>query len=205
MKTLKDSTKIFVFIFSLFIISISAQQTTDESIYTLQAGTAIQVKMDNEINSKVSSVNDTFTVTVSKAVVVRETEILPVGTVIEGRITGVKPASTGGADGSFEVRFETLRLTNGVKRQIEAVLANQEKPKSSNTFNILSVIGGTALGALIGTATQKENGALIGAGIGAGVGTGAILMRKGKEERIKTGEEFEIRLNKQVTLPVEDY
>jgi hypothetical protein len=204
MKILKDLTNVFAFIFLFFVISISAQ-TTDDSIYTLQAGTTIQVKMDNEINSKVSSVNDTFTVTVSKAVVVRETEILPVGTIIEGRITNVKPASLAGAGGSFEVKFETLRLANGAKRPIEAVLTNQEKPKSSATRNILTIIGGTALGALIGTASNKENGALIGAGIGAGAGTSAAILRKGKEARIKTAEEIEIRLKRDVTLPVEDY
>ena len=204
MKTLKDLTKVFAFIFLFFVISISAQ-TTDDSIYTLQAGTTILVKMDNEINSKVSSAGDTFTVTISKAVVVRETEIIPIGTVIEGRITSVKPASLGGADGSFEVKFETLRLANGAKRPIEAVLANQEKPKNPATRNVLSVIGGTALGALIGTAANKENGALIGAGIGAGAGTSAALLRKGKEARIKTDEVVEIRLKKEVTLPVEDY
>jgi len=204
MKILKDLTNIFAFIFLLFVISISAQ-TPDDSIYTLQAGTTIQVKMDNEINSKVSSVNDTFTVTVSKPLIVRETEILPVGTIIEGRITNVKPASLGGVGGSFEVKFETLRLINGAKRPIEAVLTNQEKPKSSNTRNIVSVIGGTALGALIGTASNKENGALIGAGIGAGAGTSAAIFRKGKEARIKTDEQIEIRLKKDVTLPVEDY
>lgn len=204
MKTLKDSTKVFTLIFLLFVISISAQPP-DDSIYTLQAGTTIQVKMDNEINSKISSVNDTFTVTVSKPVVVRETEILPAGTVIEGRITNVKPASLGGADGSFEVTFETLRLANGAKRPIEAVLTNPEKPKSPTTRNVLSVIGGTALGALIGRAADKEKGALIGAGIGAGAGTSAALFRKGKEARIRTDEQIEIRLNRDVTLPVEDY
>jgi hypothetical protein len=204
MKILKDLTNIFAFIFLLFVISTAAQ-TNDDSIYTLQAGTTIQVKMDTEINSRVSSVNDTFTVTVSKPVIVRETEILPIGTVIEGRITNVKPASLGGIGGSFEVKFETLRLTNGARRTIEAVLTNAEKPKSPTTRNILSVIGGTALGALIGTAANKENGALIGAGIGAGAGTGAALLRKGKEARIKTDAQIEIRLNKEVTLPVEDY
>lgn len=205
MKILKDLTKVFAFIYILlFVISISAQDT-DDSIYTLQAGTTIQVKMDNEINSKISNINDTFTVTVSKAVVVRETEILPIGTVIEGRITSVKPASLGGTDGSFEVKFETLRLANGAKRPIEAVLTNLEKPKSPATRNVLSVIGGTALGALIGTASKKENGALIGAGIGAGAGTSAAIFRKGKEARIKTDEEIEIRLSRDVTLPVEDY
>jgi len=198
-------TEIFAFFFTLFAIFISANAQPDSSIYQLRAGTTIRVQMDNEINSRVASVNDTFTTTLDAPLLVEETVLLPTGTVIEGRVTKVRRASYGGRSGSLEVSFQTLRLANGVKRDIEGVLVNELKIESSPTADVLTVIGGTALGALIGTATQKENGALIGAGIGAGVGTGAILMRKGKEERIKTGEEFEIRLNKQVTLPVEDY
>lgn len=206
MKSLNDLTKVFVLICSLFIITASAQNSAD-SIYTLRAGTTIRARMDMEINSKVSSVDDTFTVTVSRPVIVRETEVLPVGTVIEGRVTEVKPASFAGGAGKFTVRFETMRLIGGEKRSIEAGLTNFETPKNSNARNILTIFGGTALGALIGAAaaTGKQNGALIGAGVGAGAGTGAALLRKGREARIKTDEEIEIRLFKEVTLPVEDY
>jgi outer membrane lipoprotein SlyB len=202
---MSSRTKIFNFILILFFVSsISAQRS--DSIYVLQRGTKIRAKMDNEINSKVSSVNDTFTVTVSKPVVVRETEVLPIGTVIEGRITEVKRASIGGADGNFLVVFETMRLPNGAKRDIEAGLVDFEEPKKSNVVrNLLSIFGGAGIGALIGAASGKENGALIGAGIGAGAGTSAAVLQKGREARIKSDEEIEIRLNKDVTLPVEDF
>ena len=213
MKILNVSTKVFAFILALFVISVSAQNpdaggnNSSDSIYTLRAGTTIRARMDNEINSAVSSVDDTFTVTVSKPVVVRETEVLPIGTVLEGRITKVKPASLAGDDGSFTVRFETLRLPNGAKRSIEATPAGFENLKSSGgaARNVLTVLGGTAVGALIGAASKKENGALIGAGLGTGAGAGAVLLRKGREARIRTDEEIEIRLNKDVTLPAEDY
>ena len=186
----------------LFVSTVSAQR----SIYTLPKGTKIRARMDNEINSKVSSVNDTFTVTVSKPVVVRETEILPVGSVIEGRITYVKRASIVGENGIFEVRFETLRLPSGATREIEADLISLETPKNSGSArSILSIIGGAGIGALIGGLSGKENGVLIGATIGGGVGTGAAVFQKGKDARIKSDEEIEIELNKEVTLPVEDY
>jgi len=58
------------------------------------------------------------------------------------------------------------------------------------------VIGGVAKGA---------SGAVIGAGIGAGAGTGVALARKGKNVRIGNDEKFEIRLTKEVILPVLDY
>ncbi|MBK6724919.1 MAG: hypothetical protein IPG58_17140 [Acidobacteria bacterium] len=75
---------------------------------------------------------------------------------------------------------------------------------SSNTFSILSILGGAAAGALVGAASSPT-GALIGAGVGAGAGTGAALLRKGKDVRIRRGEEFEIELRKPVTLTVLDY
>jgi hypothetical protein len=68
-----------------------------------------------------------------------------------------------------------------------------------------SIIGGTVIGAVFGAVTKSTNGALIGAGVGAGAGTAVAMLRKGKDVRIRKGEEFEIVLNKEVVLPVLDY
>lgn len=198
------TTKIFAFIF-LFFVSFLTVYSQPDSIYQLPAGTKIRVQMDNEINSEVAGVNDTFTTTIDEPVKVRGTIVLPVGTIIEGRVTNVERASFGGKNGKMTVRFEILRFTNGEKREIEGVLVNDLRAESSQKFNVLSVVGGTAIGALLGAVSKKESGALIGAGIGAGAGTSVALARKGKNVRIKTDEEFEIELTKEVTLPVKDY
>lgn len=165
----------------------------------------MRVRMDNEINSKVSSVNDTFTATVLKPVMVRGAAILPAGAIIEGRIVEVKSASAGNKNGSFKVKFETLRLPTGAKRTIDADLANVDFKKSSSFFSTIAIVSSTAVGAILGTVAGSGRGALIGAGLGAGAGTSAAFLKKGKEARIKADEEFGIRLNKEVTLPVEDY
>lgn len=199
----RRTTKIFAFLF-LFFASFLAARSQD-SIYRLEAGTKIRVSMDNEISSEVAGVNDTFTTKIAEPVRVRETIVLPVGTVIEGRVTKAERAASGGKGGILSVRFETLRFENGDKREIEGVLVNALKAASSQKTSILAVIGGTAIGALLGAVSKAENGALIGAGIGAGAGTGVAMMRKGKNVRIKTNEKFEIELKKQVTLPVQDY
>lgn len=196
------ATKIFALSFLLFSFLVS---TKAQSIYELEAGTKIRVQMDNEINSDVSSENDTFTTVVSEPVVVRDVIVLPAGTIIEGRVTKVSRAEAGGKKGEMEVRFETIRFAGGEKRDIEGVLVSGLKAESSSKTGILSVIGGTALGAIIGAVSKADNGALIGAGIGAGVGTGAALLQKGKDVRIKADEKFEIKLTKNVTLPVKDF
>ena len=198
-------TKVFAFIFTLFASFVSVNAQSDSSIYQLKAGTTIRVQMDNEINSRVASVNDTFTATLAAPLLAQETVLLPIGTVIEGRVTKVRRAAYGGKSGSLEVSFQTLRLANGAKREIEGVLINELKIESSLTVNVLTIIGGTALGGIIGAVSKVENGALIGAGAGAGAGTGHAFLRKGKDVRIKADEEFEIKLTKNVNLPVQDF
>lgn len=208
MKIFKRLTEIFAFLWILFFansfVSI-AQIKPADNIFTLQAGTEMRVRMDNEINSKISNVNDTFTATLSESVSVRGAEILPAGAVFEGRVVNVEPASFGNKNGSFKVKFETLRLPTGARRMIDADLINSQLQKSSSFFGTIAIVGGTAIGALLGTVAGSGKGALLGAGLGAGAGTSAAFLKKGKEARIKADEEFIIRLNKNVTLPVEDY
>jgi hypothetical protein len=198
-------TEIFAFIFTLFASFISASAQNDSSIYQLRAGMTLRVQMDNEINSRVASANDTFTATLAAPVLASETVLLPIGTIIEGRVTKVRRASYGGRSGTLEVSFQTLRLANGVKRDIEGVLVNELKIEASPTANVLMVIGGTAIGGIVGAVSGIDNGALIGAGVGAGAGTGFAFLRKGKDVKIKADEKFEIKLTKNVNLPVQDF
>jgi hypothetical protein len=199
----RQTTKVFAFIFLFFASFLTVE--SQDSIYELAAGTQIHLSMDNEINSETASVNDTFTTEIVEPVKVRDSIVLPVGTIIEGRVTNVERAASGGKGGSLSVKFERIRFENGEKRDIEGVLVNELHAESSQKANILAVIGGAGLGALLGAVTKTENGALIGAGIGAGAGTGIALARKGKNVRIKRDEKFDIKLTKRVTLPVRDY
>lgn len=174
-----------------------------DSIYRLQPGTKLRLKLDVELNSRVASVNDTFIALVAKPVIVRETVVIPEDTIIEGRVTKVSPATAGRQNGKIDLVFETLKI-GGATRKIEGLAVRPFRAESSSTFSVFSILGGAAAGALAG-ATNSSSAALIGAGIGAGAGTGIALLRKGKDIRIKKDEEFEIELIKEVVLPVLDY
>jgi len=196
------ATKISAVCFLLFVISNAALA---QNVYELPSGTKFRVRMDNEINSKVSSKDDTFTATIFEPVRISETVVLPIGTVIEGRVIKVKSASAGNKNGELEIRFETMRFTGGDTREIEGVLVTPLKAKSSSTATVLTVIGGTAVGAVLGAVSKSASGALIGAGIGTGAGGAVAYLRKGKDVRIKADEKFEIEITKNVILPVEDF
>jgi hypothetical protein len=200
----KNAAKIFSIVSILFFAIPICGQTSD-SIYTIPKGTRIRLKMDNEINSGVSGVGDTFTAVVVAPVMLGEIETLPAGKVIEGKIIRVKKAALGKSAGSFEVKFETLYLSEKIKLQIDASLVDTKKPESSQAANVVTIAGATGIGALVGTLVDKSKGTLAGAGIGLGIGAGAVLLQKGKEARIKAGEEFDILLNREVNLPPDDF
>jgi hypothetical protein len=187
----------------IFVNSFLATAQSD-SIYRLPAGTRISLKMDVELSSKVAGVNDTFTAKVAKPVIVRDVVVLPVGTVIEGRVDSVSKAAAG-HNGELDPVFESIRFENVQPRKIEGELVTKLVTPSSSMTTALSVIGGSVIGAVLGAVSKANNGALIGAGVGAGAGTSVALLRRGKDVRISTGEEFEIELKREVLLPVLDY
>lgn len=197
---LRHTAKVFATISLLF-----ASTVAQDSIYRLEAGTRISVRMDVEINSAVSSLNDTFTVKTENDLKKDGSVLVPAGTVIEGRVVETSSAGAAGKGGRIVVRFEKLLLQDGVSRSIDASTVRQIRGESTQKASWLAVIAGTATGALIGALTRSGSGAAIGAGIGAGAGTGIALARKGKEARIRSGERFEIVLNRDVVLPVRDF
>jgi len=190
------------FLFFANSILVAAQP---DSIYQIPEGTRIRLKIDLELSSKVAGVGDTFTTAIAKPVMIRDTIVLPVGTVIEGRVRSVSAAASGGANGRLDVVFESLRMFKSTPRKIEGELVKKLEYRSSSLTNALTIVGGTVTGALFGAFTKSSSGALLGAGIGAGAGTGVALLRKGKDVRIRQDEEFEIVLKKDVVLPVLDY
>ena len=119
-------SKVFAVPFLIFVSSAAAFGQSD-SIYRLPAGTRIRLSMDSEIGSRVASVDDTFTATVASPIKVRNAVVLPTGTVVEGRVTKVSSARSGGRNGRMEIRFETIRFPDNIKRRIDGLLVKELK------------------------------------------------------------------------------
>lgn len=167
-----------------FILASALTAQSQTSIYTIEKGTRISVRMDAEINSKVSSVNDTFLTAISAPVKIRGVEMLPVETIIEGRVIAVSSAGIGNKPGMLKLKFETIYLPGGVKRQIDADLIDLE-------------MDSRPVQTVFGSFFQKTKGVFSG--------LGTILPIRGKEARIESGEEVTIVLNKSVNLPPQDF
>ena len=193
----------FILIFAISFPLWAQTRTESDSIYRIPAGTRIRLRMQGEIGSKFSSVNDTFLARVAVPVVIRDVTVLPAGTLVEGRITEASPAGIGSQNGRIDIRMETLKFSAQTNRAIDGVLIDPLAAKRSGRW--LPVIGGSLLGAAVGFAVGSAPGAAIGAGVGGGIGAGAGYSRKGNDIRLKEDDLFEIELKKEVVLPVLDY
>ncbi len=169
------------------------------------AGTRLLVRMDNGVNSGSAGVDDTFTAVTVKPTKLGESGVIPAELTITGHVVGVEPAGSAGKPGSLRLEFDVIKFPGGAERSIAAVLVNEFAVKKAGAFNTIAILGGTAIGGLIGLLTKSSRGAAIGAGVGAGAGTGIALSRKGNDVGIKSNEEFEIELTKAVTLPAVGY
>lgn len=196
--------KVFA-LFSLIFVSFSIAAAQSGSLYTLPAGTRLTLRTRHAINSRFSSVNDTFKGVVVKPVEIGESVVLPADTVFAGHVKEVSPAGLAGRGGKLELSIDRLEFGSGESRGIEAVLAEKLETGSSGGKTALGLIGGIGAGTLIGGAAGKGRGALIGAGIGAGIGSGIAIFRKGRDVGLDAEEEFEIVLTKEVTLPARGY
>jgi hypothetical protein len=175
-----------------------------DSIYRLPAGTRIRLKLDAELNSRAASVNDTFLAFVAQPVIIRDAVVLPVGCVIEGRVAGVDRAGSARRGGMLDLAFGTLTVS-GRSRRIDAFVVQPLRRDRNSRFGLLSVIGSAAVGAVVGGVARSATGAAAGGAAGAGIGTAMAVLKKGRDARLRRGEEFEIELRSAVVLPVEDF
>lgn len=110
----------------IFGASVSAAAQVDSS-YRLPAGTHLKLKLEVELSSKIASVDDTFLARVTKPVKVNDMVILPEGSLVEGRVTGVSPAGGFGRSGSLKIVFESLKVFGGTRR-IDGALKDDIEP-----------------------------------------------------------------------------
>ena len=199
------STKVFAVTTLIFLSFSSSFAQPERSIYELPAGTRIRVRMDTEINSKVSRVNDTFIVRVLEPVMNRGVEMIPKGAIIDGRILKGSSAAYGGYDGVLEVDFVTLRLNRNDAIVIDAAPLKKISAPSRTLFKVATIGGLTAAGALVGSAMNSRSGTVVGAAIGGGSGSLIAFGRKGSDVKIKTNQEFEIVLKKEAVLPPKEF
>lgn len=183
--------------------------------YTLPENQVFTLRMNDSLTSKTARIGDRFRTTVMIPVYASGVEVVPAGSVVEGRVTAVSPARSRGRAGSIAVAFDNLILPDGTKRKIEGSLTDVQgdagevdsessvSGRSSETRQVVFVGGGGVVGAVLGGVIGGGKGAGIGAAVGAGAGVAGALLSKGKEAEVRRGTEISMMTTRPVTFTVE--
>jgi hypothetical protein len=183
--------------------------------YTLPQNQYFRLRMNRTLNSGTSRVGDRFQATVVTPVYASGVEVVPAGSIVEGRVTSVSPARTRGREGQLAVQFDSVVVPDGTTHQLDGALTelqdsragkvdaeNEVSGNSSDKRNVVYVGGGTVGGAVLGGAIGGGKGAGIGAIIGAGAGVAGVMVTKGNEAELRSGTEVGMVTVRPITFTV---
>lgn len=165
---------------------------------TIASGTQLNIRLDSELNSETAQVGDLFRASVSTPIVVGDTTVIPIGTLVEGRVVDVK--SAGRFAGQADLVLELTRVV--VKGTGYAIATDRwsKNGKSQGKATATKVGGGAAVGAILGGIFGGGKGAAIGAAAGAGAGTGVAAAGKGHQIDLKPETVLNFQLQNSISV-----
>lgn len=169
--------------------------------YIVPNGTALALHLDTSVSSDTSRVSDPVRATLTAPVRVNGIEVLPAGSVVQGRVTVSQRAGNVNGRARLAMHFDTV-IVNGERYPISAGLAVQAASTKGKDIATIAfpAVGGGIIGGLIG----GKKGAVAGTAIGGGAGTAVVLSTHGKPVRFGRGMAMRVRLAQsvQVRVPV---
>ena len=165
---------------------------------TIPAGTSIQVRMIDSVDSEVHRTGQTFRASLDAPILVDGDEVVPTGADVYLRLVQAK--SAGRMAGRSELEMALARMEFQGRTYPLTSTTYEETGKSRGKDTALKVGGGAAIGAAIGAIAGGGKGAAIGAGIGAGAGTAVQVFTKGQQVRIPSETSLDFQLEAPVTV-----
>jgi hypothetical protein len=173
----------------------------------LPIATMLHAELTQTISTRETAAGSRFTARLTADVLKNDHVILPVGTIISGRVTQVHGGRRSTGPAAIRLQPDLVKLPSGMAYELEADVIDLEHFKGAhvnaegaiigniNPKETAATFGATAgSGALIGAAVGGGVGAVVGAGVGAGVGT-VIWLQREHQETLASGTGIVFSLN----------
>jgi hypothetical protein len=162
----------------------------------LEAGTDIQVRLEQPLSSKTARLEDRVEATVAEPVRSGSRVVIPVGTRVRGVVQAVEAAERPSKAGRLDLRFDNLTIPGRPRMDIRTSLVSiKEDLDKGDTAKKAGM--GALLGAVLGKVVGGTEGAIIGLVVGAG---GAIAATKGDDVELPEGSVLTLRLERPLTV-----
>jgi hypothetical protein len=165
---------------------------------TIPAGTQLNIRVNEEVNSEKAQTGDTFHGSIAAPVTVDDNTVIPTTADVEGRVVEVRSAGRFAGQSVL-----TLELTKLVMNGRSYAIQSDRWSKSGNgrgKSTAAKIGGGAAVGAVLGGIFGGGKGAAIGGAAGAGAGTGVSAATKGQQIILKPEASLSFQLASPLTV-----
>ena len=159
------------------------------------AGTELDVRLQNSLNSGTAQVEDRFEGTTLVDLSVNGRVLIPAGSVMRGVVTAVEPGTRTNRTAKMTVSFDQVTV-NGRAYPMRATVTDAIKGEGIRG-EATRAGAGAAVGGIIGAVLGGAKGALLGVLIGGG---GTIAATEGKEVELPQGTVMRVRVDAPLTI-----
>ena len=160
------------------------------------AGTELEVRLQNSLNSGTVMVEDRFEATTLADLVLDGRNVIPAGSAMRGVVTAVEPATRTNRTSRLTVSFDQVTIgtrSYPIRATVtEALEAGGVKEEAGRTA------AGAGVGAIIGAILGGTKGALAGILIGGG---GTIAATEGQQVELPQGTVLKVRIDSPGQIP----
>ncbi len=168
---------------------------------TIPADTLLHVRLENQIASDTSRVEDPVSASFAKPIVIDGVEAVPAGSTLKGVVTQAKPSGRVKGRAELAFRFDVLAVSGGDQQRVQTRAVGVEAP-STTKKDALKIGVPAAGGAILGGILGGKKGAAIGGAVGGGAGTAVVLGTPGQEVHLPAGSAVTVKLLEPITVRV---
>ncbi|RPJ61738.1 MAG: hypothetical protein EHM23_05940 [Acidobacteria bacterium] len=184
----------------LSLILLLTGQVWGQRDITLARGTAIQIRLSEEISSEKAKTGDRFDAILDQDISDNGTLLARRGDAVVGQVVRAQNGDRDEGD-MIELTLTELRSGNRTYALDTNNVIVRTKDQDDGKDHDATIVGGSAgAGAIIGAIAGGLKGAIIGAAVGAGAGAATILITGGDKVEFDPEQKFRFYLDRDVRM-----